>query len=91
MATARGTTGAVILEADLELTASGTLDFVATCPATRGQVADNRQCDNLTFAAAVHDLATLDLTATDTITFESTLDDITTVDLTATTTRFEGF
>ncbi|MEZ5951321.1 MAG: hypothetical protein R3C12_19325 [Planctomycetaceae bacterium] len=45
---------------------------------------------DLTFAAAVQDIATLEVQTADTITFESTLDDITTVDLTATTTRFEG-
>ncbi|MEZ5951323.1 MAG: hypothetical protein R3C12_19335 [Planctomycetaceae bacterium] len=90
MATAEFT-GAVILEADLELTASGTLDFNGNLSGDAGtESLTIVSVTDLTFAAAVHDLDTLAVQTADTITFESTLDDITTLDLTATSTRFEG-
>ncbi|MEZ5951314.1 MAG: hypothetical protein R3C12_19290 [Planctomycetaceae bacterium] len=81
MATA-GDSGAVILEADLELTASGTLVY-RFLSGDADQIADNCECHRPAFAAAVHDLDTLAVQTADTITFRSTLDDITTVDLTA--------
>ncbi|MEZ5951324.1 MAG: hypothetical protein R3C12_19340 [Planctomycetaceae bacterium] len=81
----------MVLEADLELTASGSIDFNGNLSGdARAQIADNCRYHRPDLRGGRPSLATLDLTATDTITFESTLDDITTVDLTATTTRFEG-
>ncbi|MEZ5951313.1 MAG: hypothetical protein R3C12_19285 [Planctomycetaceae bacterium] len=80
-------TGAVVLEADLELTASGTLDFNGSLSGDAGtESLTIVSVTDLTFAAAVQDIATLEVQTADTITFESTLDDITTLDLTATDT-----
>ncbi|MEZ5951317.1 MAG: hypothetical protein R3C12_19305 [Planctomycetaceae bacterium] len=57
---------------------------MATCPASAGtESLTIVSVTDLTFAAAVQDIATLEVQTADTITFRSTLDDITTVDLTA--------
>ncbi|MEZ5951335.1 MAG: hypothetical protein R3C12_19395 [Planctomycetaceae bacterium] len=61
-------TGAVILEADLELTASGAPTLTIPLSGDAGGIADSVSVTDLTFAAAVQDLDTLAVQTADTIT-----------------------